>query len=170
MCIDEENGKDTYSATTKAITFQTSYTASRSDVMMHELFHAYQDNVAYHGGIGAYGVDASTNIKQPGFSNIEFEQALFRDIMMLHGSSATALYFSSNQSIKDNYTAWINMLTNNGTQYPDFSANWSAYETKYFEFMEEFRLNPSFNSVIINTLEPEALKRIFNGLQPNCGN
>jgi len=165
ICVDETLGNGTYNAATKSIVFSTDFASTHVEVIRHELFHAYQDNIAYSGGIGDY------SLGEPGFSNIEFEQALFHDIMMLHGSSATALNHAD-PAVKLDYQAWINTLTSNGTEYPDFSANWSTFETKYFEFLEEFKnTSPYYNAPVIGTLEPEALKRVFNGgLQPDCEN
>lgn len=164
ICVDGTNGSGTYNAATKSITFLTDFASTHVDVVRHELFHAYQDNIAYPGGISDY------SLGEPGYSNIEFEQALFKDIMMLHGGNATALSYSTDNDIIEEYESWINYLTNNGTEYPDFSNNWSLYESKYFEFLEEFKnTNPYYNAPIINTLAPEGLKRLFYGmLQPDC--
>ncbi|WP_379022515.1 hypothetical protein [Parapedobacter deserti] len=145
--MDGTLGNGTYNAATKSIVFSTNFASTHVEVIRHELFHAYQDNIAYSGGIGNY------SLGEPVYSNIEFEQALFHDIMMLHGSSATAMNYSEDEQLKGQYKTWIDSLTNNGTEYPDFSANWSTFETKYFEFLEEFKdTNPYYNAPIIGTL------------------
>lgn len=101
--------------------------------------------------------------------NIEFEQAVFKDIM---NGYATALNYSQDNTIKLLYDDWIVSLTSNGSSYPTIDTI-TDFETKYFQFLPEFKNSvPHYgnNSDIIPSLKPEALKKIFNGLQKDdCG-
>lgn len=75
MCISSSisvNG--TYNPVTKQITFKTDFASTFPDIFREEVFHAYQDNVGYSGGIGSYGMTT-------GYANLEFEYQVFKDIM-----------------------------------------------------------------------------------------
>ncbi|RZK64370.1 MAG: hypothetical protein EOO92_27595 [Pedobacter sp.] len=77
----------------------------------HEFFHGFQD-AFYTGGTAQYNTGTRT-----GFPNLEFEQALFYDILEGSGS-ATAMGSTADISITDEYRTWISSITNNNTKYP----------------------------------------------------
>jgi len=162
MCIHAsatQNGN--YVPNTKSIVFPTDFAAGHQEVFRHEVFHAYQDNVAYPGGTANYGSG------DPGFVNIEFEQAVFKDIM---NGYASALDASSNTLIKNLYSNWIISLTQGGTVYPNITTI-SDFETKYFEYLNEFNTsNTAYGGrTILDKIKQEALKAIFSGLtKDNC--
>lgn len=155
-------GSANYVASSKSLIFASDFAASHVDTYRHELFHAYQDNVGYSGGIGSYGLG------QAGFVNIEFEQAVFKDIM---NGYATALGQFADADIREDYIEWIISLTNNATAYPNV-VSITDFETKYFQFLTEFNnSDPIYGGgTIIQSLKPNALKKIFDGLQKGgCG-
>jgi len=117
-----------------------------------EFFHAYQD-MYYSGGINQY-----VNKGRP---NIEFEAKLFWDIVSSRsGNGGTSL------AIQDNpiYDKWINDLTHDGTQTPQ----WEEIQPRYFEFMNIFKVKaPQYDKEVIPTLLPSAMLNVLNNSSCN---
>jgi hypothetical protein len=165
FCIVDGMGSANYSASTKTISFTTEYTITRSDVLGHELFHAYQD-MYYPGGTASYGRNAATGVASPGFSNIEFEQAIFSDILY---NERTAFQNGSPQQ-KNAYENWLTTITNDFTTYPKLTAGTTAYNnfiTQYNGFLSQFSsiAESAYYGPTIS-LNPSAIITLFN--QSNC--
>lgn len=162
ICIDGEdfsNPNALYSNDGK-ITFRTDYTATNGNFMQHELFHAFQDKLAYNGGIGQYAAPSNGRV------NIEFEQAVFADI--IYGTNVFD-NIAGIDTMRQDYEAWRDDLTEFGTVYPDLS-NFATYENTYNFFLEAFNSYHGYGGGTVISLAPEALMRIFNNLQKNgCG-
>lgn len=127
----------------------------------HEFFHGFQDT-HYAGGTNQY--------KITGFPNMEFEQALFNDI--INGSSeASGMGSTAPVSVKDEYQDWIKTITNNNTTYPKLFSDFTAdinNNNKYYHFLNLFyQHSPYANKGVVNTtLQPSALLNIFS--TSNC--
>jgi hypothetical protein len=155
-------------ATQLTITFGSDYTATRPDILLHEFFHVYQNGT--YGGISAYGKNPSTGFNSPGFANIEFEEAVFYDIV---NGSRSAFYDGTPQQQSD-YNAWINTITANQTVYPKLDPNdgttkYNDFMTEYNSFLTLYAGNPSNpNNSTLVTLVPNSLVNIFNNTNPVC--
>jgi hypothetical protein len=124
-------------------------------VLGHELFHVYQDT-HYPGGIKQYQIG-----KEPlGFANIEFEQALFNDIVNRYPNAME----KASTDIKQEYQKWLETITKNNTTQPK---QFSDLLGKYNYFLEHFHKYPPYNAGIIHTsLLPNALLTFFS--TSNC--
>ena len=126
FCINptQVSGNGSYSAVKGVMYFQDDYGLSNVIVFSHEFFHTYQDT-HYPGGTSAFQSGTFT-----GYPNIEFEQALFTDI--LNGSSgANAMGSTADISLRTEYRAWVNSITNNNTTYP---TQFSDFGGQYYYF------------------------------------
>ncbi|MES2060935.1 MAG: hypothetical protein V4456_03390 [Bacteroidota bacterium] len=166
FCISPGTGNATYNPGTKSINFTTDFAATFSNILGHELFHGYQD-MYYPGGTTAYGRNAATGVASPGFSNIEFEQAVFNDILYKGENTA---FHQGTQAQQDAYRNWINTITNGSTSYPKLTVGTTAYNnfiTQYNSFLTQFSTIPggTYSGTTIN-LNPSALINLLN--KSNC--
>ncbi|MGM0667637.1 MAG: hypothetical protein ACQETA_09975 [Bacteroidota bacterium] len=104
-----------YSVSNNTITFRNSSSIDANNIV-EELFHAYQ-NTIYPGGAGQYSKF------KPGWTNLEFEAKLFKDIYLY-----TELFANGNESSldgesvsigfpneqMDEYNAWVIQIANEG--------------------------------------------------------
>ncbi|QNL47883.1 hypothetical protein H8S90_13750 [Olivibacter sp. SDN3] len=90
-----------------------------------------------------------------GLPNIEFEQALFHDIV----TNTLSAFSRGTQDQKDAYESWIDQITENRTKAP------KAYQDlggQYFEFMEIWKnFYPEYDRTIKNDLNPEAMLNVL---------
>ncbi|WP_316769430.1 hypothetical protein [Pedobacter frigiditerrae] len=124
----------------------------------HEFFHGFQD-AFYPGGTSQYNTGTRT-----GFPNLEFEQALFYDIINGSGS-ANAMGSTASIAVRDEYRAWISSITNNNTTYPK---QFSDFGGQYYYFLNKFHQNANgYSDGLVKTdLPPNALLNIFSS--SNC--
>ncbi|QHS54835.1 hypothetical protein GWR56_04465 [Mucilaginibacter sp. 14171R-50] len=165
FCIKTGYGSASYSPTDKSISFTTDYAATRADILQHEMFHGYQD-LYYPGGTAGYGKNSSTGIASPGFSNIEFEQAVFSDIV----NNEVVAFQNGTPEQQTSYRNWLAGLTNDFTSYPKLTSGTTDYNNfieQYTSFLNQFNNLPNnpLSGPIIN-LDPKALINLFN--QTNC--
>lgn len=139
-----------YSPSTRTIRFKSA-SAINLVSFSEELFHAYQDLVAYPGGTSQY-----LPIGRP---NIEFEAKVWRDMMSLN--SPVDLGVTTVQTDEsDAYYLWLVGLTNGGTEYPDSFVPMSSMYYHYLnEFLESY---PAYNDPVIPTMTPDALLQLVN--------
>lgn len=163
ICPSNTN-QNSYSALTKQIKFYSPYNAlSQLD---HELFHMYQDLVAYPGGIGGYSQG------NPGSSNIEFEQVVYQDI--IRGSYVTGpqqMIAGADPDFEAEYNNWIISLTNAGQVYPNLNnpAVYQAFEQQFFSFLARFAQHSThYQGVVLPALKPLGLKKALSITQKNC--
>lgn len=105
-------------------------------------------------GISQYSTDTRT-----GYSNIEFEQALYGDIG--YTSNPPTTFNNGSETLQAEYLNWINQITDNRTTFP---TEFSEIQDKYFYFLEKFRevnAGNNYSSPSIPTLKPEAMLSIF---------
>jgi hypothetical protein len=165
FCITPGMYNATYSSANKSISFATDYSSTRSDLLGHEMFHGFQD-MYYPGGIAAYGKNAATGVALPGFTNIEFEQAVFSDIVY----NSRLAFQTGTDPQKVDYENWLNTITNSFTSYPQLTVGTAAYNdfiTKYNGFLAQYSTNPDnpYKGTTIS-LDPSALINLFK--QSNC--
>jgi len=148
------NANGSYNSDTKTLYYPNDFMVTVTNTMGHEFFHVFQDYF-YPGGISQY----NTAPLRTGFSNIEFEQALFYDLIS-KGDIPTAMARGSTTQ-KDSYKLWLKTITSNWTTYPK---NYSELGGRYFEFMEMFKsLYPEYNYPSKPDLLPMAMLSAFNG-------
>ncbi|WP_395626580.1 hypothetical protein [Daejeonella sp.] len=156
VCLDPtvtDNGA--YRPSEKNILLPNEFTLSSSTLFGHEFFHVYQD-AHYPGGTSQY--------TYTGNPNLEFEQALFKDI--INGDfPSSAMGSSGSEELKREYETWILSITNNFTIKP---LQFSDLKGKYNYFLEQFHQNGPYNrrGAINYNLRPNALFSIFNN--SNC--
>jgi hypothetical protein len=152
-------GNGGYNATTKNIFWKYEAGIPVVSLFAHEFFHGFQDTF-YTGGTAQYNAGTRT-----GFPNLEFEQALFYDIV--NGSSnASAMGSTASQSLKDEYATWIETVTNNNTKYPK---QFSDFGGQYYYFLTKFNQNANGYvgvGLVKTDLPPNTLLNIF--LSSNC--
>ena len=141
------------------------------ELLTHEVFHAYQHQVAYGGSFLNYYSE------QPGNINVEFEQIVFQDISRRISEGTTYVGDKFKQDAlpgfdeaKKDYKKWIETLTNGGTIYPNLStipdfANQFMVQLKNFKTFGHTGYTAKSN--VIESLGPEALIKLFNG-SINC--
>jgi hypothetical protein len=169
FCISSGSYNVIFNPNTNTFTFSNDQVATPTfaSLLEHEFFHAYQNSI-YPGGISSYGQNPSNGANSAGFVNIEFEQAVFHDIV-----SGNINAFAKGTSAQNNaYTAWIKGLTNNGTVYPKLTPGTPAYTTfinQYTSYLDQYNALPNNpnTSPIIN-LTPQAFIDLFNSVTPNC--
>ncbi len=154
VCINAgTSGNGSYNPDNKTLSFPNEQMASFSSIIGHELFHVFQDKF-YTNGTSQYAAGDRT-----GFSNIEFEQALYADIAFSTNPPSTFIHAS--QDIKEDYDDWIDQITNNRTTFP---TEYSQIQDKYMYFLEKFReVNTGniYSSPSLSTLLPEAMLSAF---------
>jgi hypothetical protein len=144
-----------YRPESEDVLFTTESTLGDDRVLGHELFHVYQDT-HYLGGIKQY----QTGKVPVGFPNIEFEQALFNDIVNRKRDAMN----NGSGKIKEEYKDWLDTITRNNTTQPK---QFSDLLGKYNYFLEQFHKYPPYNDGIIHTsLLPNALLTFFS--TSNC--
>jgi hypothetical protein len=169
FCISAGNYNVIFDPTTNTFTFSTDEAATPAfaDLLEHEFFHAYQNSI-YPGGISPYGQNPSTGANGAGFVNIEFEQAVFNDIV----NGSFNAFINGTLTQKNSYESWVKGLTNNGTVYPKLTPGTTAYTTfinQYNSFLSQYNNlpnNPNTSPVI--NLTPQAFINLFNNVNPNC--
>lgn len=166
-------GGGTYFVNTKEIVYAGSFALGHVGLLTHEAFHAYQHQVVYGSGFGNYSSGKAGNI------NMEFEQIVFQDISIRASGSNYGVGEMFRQDTKPGfdvtkkaYMDWINMLTNNGTTYPNLQSypNFDAEFSKHLNSFKQYG-HPGYanTSEILNNLKPNALKKLFDGTL-NCNN
>jgi hypothetical protein len=156
VCLDPtitDNGA--YRPSQKNILLPNEFTLSSSSLFGHEFFHVYQD-AHYPGGTSQYSYT--------GNPNLEFEQALFKDIIN-GGLPTSAMGASASDNLNQDYETWVQSITNNFTIKP---LQFSDLKGKYNYFLEQFYQNGPYNrrGAINYNLRPNALFSIFNN--SNC--
>ncbi|WP_291401516.1 hypothetical protein [Daejeonella sp.] len=156
VCLDPtitDNGA--YRPSQKNILLPNEFTLSSSSLFGHEFFHVYQD-AHYPGGTSQYSYT--------GNPNLEFEQALFKDIIN-GGFPTSAMGNGVSTQLQDEYETWIKSITNNFTIKP---LQFSDLKGKYNYFLEQFYQNGPYNrrGAINYNLRPDALFSIFTN--SNC--
>lgn len=125
----------------------------------HEFFHGFQD-AFYAGGTSQYNTGT-----RMGFPNIEFEQALFYDIINGSGD-ANAMGSTASLTIVQEYKGWLDTITNGNTEYPK---QFSNFGSKYYYFLNKFYQN-AYGYAGIGSMKtdlpPNAILNIF--LTSNC--
>jgi hypothetical protein len=134
-----------YDPASKTFSFRNNDAIS-SGKLKEEFFHAFQD-AFYAGGISQY-YNAAGNV------NIEFEAKLYRDITA--ANCCMAFYESSApQSVKDQYTRWIQSLQEN-----PFSITSTDYQ-KWLKLFNQY--TNSYSSPLSSNLSyPHAIDHIIN--------
>jgi len=131
------------------------------DAISEELFHAFQDKVAYPNGVDSY-ISA----------NFEFEAKLLRDIINIQNSGCcmTINYLAGTDAAgvpqTTNYNKWLlNWLyTYSSRQYP---RSIGELMPKYYDYMKLFMKSyPEYASPINENLEPKAINLLFSS--SNC--
>jgi len=145
-----------YSVTKKSLVFgENSFIGS--ELLSHELFHAYQDQ--HYANMGQYSGN------NPGKVNIEFEQYVFQSISLWMDGHASAVGkdFDSNPTVKMNFRNWIKDLTNNGTTMPNISDH-PDFMDKYHDFLDRHNeFGPmEYQSPTVD-LYPQTLYDLFDG-------
>lgn len=148
----------------------------RSDVLAHELFHAYQHQMVYDAAFLNYGLtyDANGNkVYHPGYINVEFEQIVFQDIVkrISDGPSGVGDMFTEPGYVtaQNQYKLWIDTLTSHGTAYPDLNSI-TGFDAAYMTHLNNFKIyghTGYTGSAIIPGLLPDALKQLYNN-SLNC--
>jgi hypothetical protein len=156
VCLDpkiKDNGA--YRPSEKNILYPNESSLNSSSLLGHELFHVYQD-AHYPGGTSQYS--------HTGNPNLEFEQALFKDIIN-GGFPTSAMGNGVSTQLQDEYETWIKSITNNFTIKP---LQFSDLKGKYNYFLEQFYQNGPYNlrGAINYNLRPDALFSIFTN--SNC--
>lgn len=127
--------------------------AFMSKCLVYQRVIVFQDN-SYIGGTARYGNNATTGVPNPGFVNIEFEQAVMNDIVN-NGRTAFDLYGTAQQKL--DYDAWLISITNNFTEYPNLNPNatsqadidkWNTFSSKYNGFLTAFNDWPG-NPIVV---------------------
>ncbi len=167
-------GNAHFDPTTKEIDF-TSINAIRIDFLEHEMFHAFQDQTYGNAAFISYGKPINSYYP-PGYTDIEFEQAVFNDIVNKTLTEGT--HNSTDANYVANYRDWISLITNNGTAYPKLNPNatnqadidkYNSFINSYNSFMDQFKQvpgNPYYSPIL--HLTPNALINMFNSIDPNC--
>ncbi|WAC12425.1 hypothetical protein [Dyadobacter pollutisoli] len=116
------------------------------DIVMEEFFHKFQ-NAYYSGGTTQY----TTN----GHVNIEFEVALFQDIMAyIHGWPDMPTIPT------DEYSLWIDEITQGGTKFP---TTFGPISAEYFNYLGLYdTTHPNVAGTTSQSLTPGAMFEIFN--------
>lgn len=159
VCIDQTiEGNGIYNPESATIFYKYEEGLPVVALFGHEFFHGFQDSF-YSGGISQYNTGTRT-----GFPNLEFEQALFYDIIN-GSSSAIAMGSSANPLIVSEYQNWISSITSNNTIYPK---QFSDFGGQFYYFLNLFYQNSTYANIgAINTnLQPLALLNIFSS--SNC--
>ncbi|MGV3546031.1 MAG: hypothetical protein ACO1N4_03140 [Pedobacter sp.] len=163
FCVDSNiSGNGSYNPATGNFLWKDESGIPVVGLFGREFFHGYQDT-HYSGGTAQYNTGM-----QNGFPNIEFEQALFNDIL---NGSATAMGSGVPSAIFNEYEAWIESITDNYTKYPkqfsDFGTD-SNNVNKYYHFLSLFYQHSAYANMgtVNNSLQPSALLNIFN--TSNC--
>jgi hypothetical protein len=166
VCISSNiTGSANISTTSNTITFSSAPYSTTPDVTLHEFFHAYQNSIT-PGGTSNYGMNAQ-GVKSSGYVDIEFEQAVFADILYNDGG---AFLYRGSQEQKARYNDWITSVRANG--YPKLTPNTTAYNdfiNTYKSFLTEYNDlsgNPNHSTAL--NLNPVTLINIFNNINPNC--
>lgn len=142
---------------------------NRADILVHELFHAYQHQMVYGTVMTGLG---SNHI------NIEFEQIVFQDIVRSMSNGAFEIGDMFNQEDKPGFTdaqnayrAWIHQLTSEATAYPDLNSI-PGFDAAYMTHLNSFKTygHITYTSTnIVPGLLPNALKQLYNN-SFNCNN
>jgi hypothetical protein len=161
ICLDATlKDPAVYRPSVKNLLFQNESMLNRSSQFEHEFFHLFQD-AYYSGGIEQYNPN--------GFMNIEFEQALFKDIStggLPGGFGPTAMGDGAPKALEDEYKAWVESITNN---YKTKPKAFSDFQGKYDYFLKQFSLHSGYSSKegkIRPGFQPNALLSIFS--KSNC--
>jgi hypothetical protein len=160
FCVDSITyanvaGNGLYNPVSKTLFWKSGLGVGHVPLFGHEYFHAFQD-AHYTNGIQQYG-----NV---GFPNIEFEQALFYDL--INGSEhATAMGIYAPQEVVDEYRSWLTTITNADEKFPKQFSDFGGW---YFHFLGLFYQHSSYQNhgSIDNNLKPNALLSIFSSI--NC--
>ena len=118
-----------YNLTNNTITFRNSSDINGNNIL-EEIFHAYQ-NTIYPGGTGQYSMG------KPGYTNIEFEAKLFKDIytVLYDGMWSACIGFPG--SIEKTYMDWVTDITGEGftpalmEQYSTMLGYFNQYSVDY---------------------------------------
>lgn len=155
VCLDptiDDNGA--YRPREKNILLPNEFSLSSSTLFGHEFFHVYQD-AHYPGGTSQYS--------HTGNPNLEFEQALFKDI--INGLPTSAMGAGASDNLIQDYETWVQSITKNFNINP---VQFSDLKGKYYYFLEQFHQNGPYNrrGEINYNLRPDALFSIFTN--SNC--
>lgn len=126
------------------------------DAISEELFHAFQDKVAYPNGVDSY-ISA----------NFEFEAKLLRDILNItKGGCCMTITRVVGDDQVTNYNKWLLdwLTTYSSRQYP---SSIEELMPKYYDYMKLFmKCYPEYVSPINENLEPKAINLLLSS--SNC--
>ncbi|TCD27280.1 hypothetical protein EZ456_08745 [Pedobacter psychrodurus] len=157
------SAQQSYNTVNNTFNFQSDFSLSLTNTFEHEFFHAYQDNFLTN-GTDQYAIGSNGNYPN-GYPNIEFETALYGDIIRDRISQDALNNSNVPQPIKDEYVVWLNSITANNTKYPK---TFSDFDGQYYYFMEKFKQYSGYANMgaIDYNLKPNSLLNLFS--TSNC--
>lgn len=134
----------------------------------HEFFHGYQNKSLTNGTLPYASItNPSTGVTTypDGFINLEFETALYIDIVRSRDDQSAFVTSTVPSAIKTEYLNWLNTITENNTKYPKTFADFGG---QYFYFMEKFKQYSGYSDKgnIITNMTPITLLNLFS--TTNC--
>jgi hypothetical protein len=156
VCINPTiEGMGAYRVNEKNVFFRDESMLKHPSIFRHEFFHVFQD-AHYTGGTEQY--------HPIGAMNLEFEDALFNDIIA--GAFPSSAMMSGTRELKEEYEAWIVSITNNFKTKPK---QFSDLQGKYDYFLNQFNQHSGYaggDAKIRPGFQPNALLTIFS--KTNC--
>lgn len=147
-----------YNSVSQTFSFNNDNSFIDPTMFEHEFFHAYQDMFI---GTDTYAVGAVAGGYPAGYVNIEFETALFGDIIRPRAESNAFINYSVPQDVRNEYYAWLDSITANNTKYPKIFDDFAG---KYNYFLKKFKLYSGYadKGEILLDLKPMSLLNLFS--------
>lgn len=162
FCVNSNSpAYQSYNPINGGFQFQEENALKLSGTFGHEFFHAYQD--AYlPNGTNQY---AQGNGYPNGYINIEFETALYIDLMRPGADQTAFSKLGIDENVKAEYILWLNSITANNTTFPTTFADFNG---QYFYFLGLFKQHSGYSDMgnIINTMQPLSLLNLLS--TTNC--
>lgn len=156
---DNMQTQQSYNTVCNTFNFQNDFSLTLTNTFEHEFFHAYQDKFLAS-GTDQYAIGTNGNYPS-GYINIEFETALYGDIIRDRASQDALNNSNVPDDIKQEYRAWLDEITASNTKYPKTIADFGGH---YFYFMEKFRQYSGYANMgnIDYNLKPNSLLNLFS--------
>ncbi|TDQ08232.1 hypothetical protein [Pedobacter metabolipauper] len=147
-----------YNPVSQTFSFNNNDSFIFTNTFEHEFFHSYQDMSI---GTDGYAIGTVAGGYPDGYTNIEFETALFGDILKSRPESTAFVNANVSPELLLEYNTWLNSITMNNTKYPKTFEDLGG---KYNYFLKKFKLYSGYadKGEILLNLKPVSLLNLFS--------
>ncbi|SMC73674.1 hypothetical protein [Pedobacter nyackensis] len=144
-----------YNPVTSTFSFLNDDSFNYPNIFEHEFFHAFQDMFI---ATDTYAIATSEGYPD-GYTNIEFETAVFTDLLKTNTVEYGA-FMNADEELREDYSGWLNLIKDNNKKYP---TTFDDFQGRYNFFLKKFQFNSGYadKGQILLNMKPVSLLEVF---------